>query len=315
MEYRSFGNTGIEVSVAGLGAGGVSRLGRGNGTPEAQAIKVVHRALELGVNFFDTAAAYRTEDLLGRALGSHRPDVVLCSKVGPRSADGSLLDRSTLRTALELALTKLNTDYLDVYMLHRVRAEDYEYCSTELYEELATLRGEGKLRAIGLTESTSLDVGHRALQLAVRETKWDVVMVAFNLFNQSAREAVVPGAVEHNAAVVVMGAALSRHGPYAVPEEISDEVARLEQEGRIGHGVIDPERPFAALVEAGLITSSVDAAYRFIAYEPGVSVILIGTSSVDHLEANIRSVEAGPLAPAARQALISTFSGFEIARA
>ena len=81
MEYTTLGRTGLKVSVAGLGCGGFSRLGLGTGKSEADAIAIIREALDLGVNLFDTAAAYGTEPVLGKALaGVPRDKVVICTK-------------------------------------------------------------------------------------------------------------------------------------------------------------------------------------------------------------------------------------------
>ena len=81
MEYTTLGRTGLKVSVAGLGCGGFSRLGLGTGKSEAHAIGIIRAALDLGVNLFDTAAAYGTEPVLGKALrGVPREQVVICTK-------------------------------------------------------------------------------------------------------------------------------------------------------------------------------------------------------------------------------------------
>ena len=81
MEYTTLGRTGLEVSVAGLGCGGFSRLGLGTGKSEADAIAIIREAMDLGVNLFDTAAAYGTEPVLGKALaGVARDKVVICTK-------------------------------------------------------------------------------------------------------------------------------------------------------------------------------------------------------------------------------------------
>ena len=81
MEYVMLGRTGLRVSVAGLGCGGFSRLGLGRGKSEAEAVALIHQALDLGVNLFDTAAAYGTEALLGKALeGVPREEVVIATK-------------------------------------------------------------------------------------------------------------------------------------------------------------------------------------------------------------------------------------------
>src|ERR1700683_3236882 len=92
MEYLTLGRTGLRVSVAGLGCGGNSRLGLGTGKGEDDAVALVRAAIELGVNFFDTAEAYGTERVLGRALaGVARDSVVVSSKSRILGADGNLL--------------------------------------------------------------------------------------------------------------------------------------------------------------------------------------------------------------------------------
>src|SRR5689334_10814300 len=81
MEYTMLGRTGLKVSVAGLGCGGFSQLGLGTGKDETHAIGIIHQALDLGVNLFDTAASYSTEPVLGKALRSvPREEVVICTK-------------------------------------------------------------------------------------------------------------------------------------------------------------------------------------------------------------------------------------------
>jgi aryl-alcohol dehydrogenase-like predicted oxidoreductase len=102
MEYTTLGRTGLRVSVAGLGCGGFSQLGLGAGKSEADAIGIIHEALDLGVNLFDTAAAYGTEPVLGKALhGVPREKVVICTKApfgvsNPNSTPERGMSRSML---------------------------------------------------------------------------------------------------------------------------------------------------------------------------------------------------------------------------
>ena len=210
MDYRIFGRTGLSVSTAGIGTGGASRLGLSNGGTEEQAIAVIHRALDLGINYFDTAEGYHTEDVVGRALEGHRDEIVISSKIAPSHADGTMLDRAGLRRALETALGLLRTEMVDVYHLHRPSLEQYDYCLAELVPELEALRDEGKLRFIAISESTSADGEHTMLHRAVQDDCWDVIMTAFNLFNQRARTEVFPLTIEKDIAVEIMGAARVR---------------------------------------------------------------------------------------------------------
>src|SRR5436853_7156763 len=127
MEYTTLGRTGLRVSVAGLGCGGFSRLGLGTGKDEAHAIGIIHAALDDGVNLFDTAAAYGTEPVLGKALrGVPREDVVICTKApfGVSNPD-SRPERAV--ASLDRSLKELGTDYIDVYQLHGIAPRAYAH--------------------------------------------------------------------------------------------------------------------------------------------------------------------------------------------
>src|SRR4051812_47359447 len=117
MQTISLGRTGLVVGVAGLGCGGHSRLGMANGADEAHASSVVAAALDLGVNFVDTARAYGTEAAVGRAIAGRRDRVVISTKALPAGASG-LMNAAELRESLELSLRRLGTDYVDVFHLH-----------------------------------------------------------------------------------------------------------------------------------------------------------------------------------------------------
>src|SRR5262245_2177643 len=103
MQYRTLGRTGLRVSVAGLGTGGPSRLGQQTHGDEAEAHRVVHRALDLGINLLDTAADYaESEAILGRALhGVPRDRYLLATKCAPARPDGSLLTPAQLTESCE----------------------------------------------------------------------------------------------------------------------------------------------------------------------------------------------------------------------
>src|SRR5258706_10211894 len=115
MDYTTLGRTGLRVGVAGLGCGGFSRLGLGTGKSEAHAESIVRRALELGVNLFDTAAAYGTEAAVGRAIkGVARDQVVICTKAHMPGGDGTTAAKAVV-DSLENSLRELDTDHIDVF--------------------------------------------------------------------------------------------------------------------------------------------------------------------------------------------------------
>lgn len=285
------GRTGLRVGVAGLGCGGHSRLGRTRGASEAESIAIVERALDLGVNLIDTAAAYRTEEIVGKAISGQRDSVVLSTKVLPEDRSGPI-DAARLEHVLHRSLTRLQTDHVDVYHLHGVTAEQYPRCRDELVPALQRLREQGKLRFLGLTERFGADPQHRMLERALVDDCWDVVMVGFNLLNPSARERVFAPAARGGVGTLVMFAvrrALSRS------DELRRVVTGLVERGEIPAAAVDLEDPLGFLVHEGGAESVVDAAYRFCRHEPGAHVILTGTGRLEHLEQNVRSICRGPL--------------------
>ncbi|MFJ8951138.1 aldo/keto reductase [Streptomyces sp. NPDC102381] len=148
----------LEVSRIGLGAMGMSHGYTGSGTDDTESIRTVHRALELGVTFIDTAeiyGPYANEELLGRALKGRRDQVVLATKFGlvSHAGDGAWnLDSSpaNIRTAVEGSLKRLGTDHIDLYYQHRV---DPNTPIEETAGAVAELITEGKVRAFGLSEA------------------------------------------------------------------------------------------------------------------------------------------------------------------
>ena len=108
MEYRTFGRTGLRVSVCGLGGGGESRLGLAKGSTEDEAIAVVRRALDLGVTYVDTAPSYGTEDVIGRALQGSADEVVVSSKTLVRRDDGSPVEQAAAAGLLRRDLRRLS---------------------------------------------------------------------------------------------------------------------------------------------------------------------------------------------------------------
>ena len=309
MEYRTFGRTGLRVSVCGLGGGGESRLGLKKGSTDDQAIGVVQRAVELGINYFDTAPNYGTEDVVGRALERHRADVVISTKTVARRKDGSLVAGADVRRALEESLRKLRSDVVDVYHVHRVRPEDYEHTVAEIVPELQTLRDEGKLRFLGISESTGGDARHAMLCRAAQDGCWDVMMAGFTFFNQSARDLLLPVAIGKDIAIEIMASARSY---FSRPDQLAAEIGRLADAGVIGRDEVDLADPLRFLAEAGVDSLS-EASYRFVAHEPGVHVVLVGTGNPTHLEQNARALSAGPLPAEVSQQLTSLFGHLSMA--
>ena len=154
MQHIKLG--GLEVSRIGLGAMGMSAAYTGAGTDDAESVRTIHRALELGVTLIDTAETYgpfTNEELIGRAIKGRRDEIVVATKFGRISharGGARILDSSpaNIRAAAEGSLTRLGTDYIDLYYQHRV---DPSTPIEDTIGALAELVAEGKVCHIGLS--------------------------------------------------------------------------------------------------------------------------------------------------------------------
>lgn len=155
---RSLGANGLTVAPLGLGCMGMSAsYGVASERDESEAIATIHRALELGINFFDTAEVYgpyANEDLVGKALAGRRSEAVIATKFGWRIEKGKMtgLDSSpaNIRSAVEGSLRRLKTDYIDLLYQHRV---DPAVPIEEVVMTMSGLVREGKVRYLGLSEA------------------------------------------------------------------------------------------------------------------------------------------------------------------
>jgi aryl-alcohol dehydrogenase-like predicted oxidoreductase len=304
MEYVTLGRTEIRVSVAGLGCGGFSRLGLGTGKSHAEAVALVRQALDMGVNLFDTAAAYGTEAVVGEAI-KHVPReaVVIATKAWiPRSEGRRAAERAV--ASLEGSLRRLGTDYIDIFQLHGVMPEAYEQACEVIAPALLKEQAKGKLRHLGVTETASDDPEHEMLERAVEDEMWDVVMVAFHMMHQNARAKVFPRTIANRVGTLLMFAV---RNIFSRPERLASALRELTQRRELPRWLADAPNPLGFLLHEAGAKSITEAAYRFARHEPGVDVVLFGTGDPDHLRANIASLLAPPLPLADRLTLTKLF--------
>ena len=207
MEYRRFGRTGLPVSVAGLGTGGPSNLGQNTGVSEADAIRVVHRALDMGINLIDTAASYKdSEAVLGRALRDvPRDSYVLASKfMANDQQQGTPFPLEVLEESLHESLRRLGVEYLDVFQFHGVQARLYDQVMERFLPEARRWQQQGKFRFLGITENFRSDGTHKMLQQALTDDHFDTMMVGYNLLAPGAERVVLPQAQRNDVGVMVM---------------------------------------------------------------------------------------------------------------
>ncbi|WP_405771407.1 aldo/keto reductase [Actinacidiphila glaucinigra] len=190
MNHVTLGD--LDVSRIGLGTMGMSYGYTGAGEDDAESIRTVHRALELGVTFLDTAEVYgpyTNEELVGRALKGRRDDVVLATKFGFLSHTGrpsGQLDSSpdSIRTAVEGSLKRLGTDHIDLYYQHRV---DPQVPIEETIGTLAGLITEGKIVHIGLSEA-----GPETIRRAHTVHPVNAVQTEYSLWTRDPETRVLP---------------------------------------------------------------------------------------------------------------------------
>ncbi|WP_329562415.1 aldo/keto reductase [Streptomyces uncialis] len=180
MRHVSLG--GLDVSRIGLGCMGMSAFYTGAGTDEAEAVRTIHRAIDLGVTLLDTAEVYgpyTNEELVGRALADRRDEVVLATKFGILSHSGPGARRGpdssprNIRAAVEGSLRRLGTDRIDLYYQHRV---DPDTPIEETMGVLAELVADGKIRYVGLSEAgpETIRRAHAAHPVAALQTEYSL---------------------------------------------------------------------------------------------------------------------------------------------
>jgi aryl-alcohol dehydrogenase-like predicted oxidoreductase len=319
MERRRLGRTGLQVSVLGSGAGAVGGLFTKGAAADQE--RALARAIEAGINYFDTAAIYgngESERNLGRALKTLKPDVVVGTKVRLTAEHRKDVAGAIVR-GMEDSLKRMGRDHVDLFQLHNpLAAQDagdklaVEIALEQVAPAMEKLRASGKTRFIGFS-----GVGEPAALLQAVESKlFDTVQVVYNALNPSAggpMPAGAPGldygrlldkakAADMGTIIIraLAGGALSgttdRHPlamqdvpPIGSAPDFAADVARAKQ--------LEP------LVRDGAAGSLTELGERFVISHPAVSTMLIGYSTLDHLEAAIAAVEKGPLPDAALKRL------------
>src|SRR5471030_3084798 len=290
MEYRPLGKTGLTVSVAGLGCGGNSRLGLGRGASFDDCVAVVRTAVDLGVNFLDTAEAYGTEEIVGAAARCYARDrLVISTKAIFKSGDDT---GETVARRVDAALRRLGLDYVDIFHFHAVHPEAYEYHRDVLAPALTKLKEQGKVRHIGITETGPRDPEQKMLAQAIQQTPWEVIMLAYSLMNQGARRGIFPTTARRGIGTLLMFVVRNIFSNAAYRRDV---FAKLVEQGHLEPSILSDGDPLGFLVADGAAESITDAAYRYARHEQGADVILFGTGNKDHVKANVESILRPPL--------------------
>lgn len=285
MKLRPFGNTGMNVSEIGLGAWQLANPDWGVDS-KSEALRVIQKSLEAGCNFFDTAPGYaggRSEELLGEGLKSMRKDVMLCTKFG-HTAEG-LTDFSTnaIHQSIEASLRRLQTDYLDIVLMHNPPREMMDGRVASQYAEFEKLKAEGKIREYGV----SLD-WREELEMVVDTTQSKALEVFFNALYQEPLPA-FQKAHENGVGIIVKVPLDSGwlSGRYRKGHQFDDIRKRWPPEVVARRSELVEQ--FAALVPEG--TSMAHAALQFILAQPQVSTIIPGAKSAEQALDNFAAAD------------------------
>ncbi len=201
MELRPFGQTGIQISAIGFGCW---EIGGGYGSiEESEFIEAISRALDLGINCFDTAEAYgfgASEKSLAKALGSRRKEAVITTKFGIGYPDAPNYRDSTRKRvfeSIERSLKALNTDYIDVYLIHW---PDRNTPFEEPMHALDDLVKQGKVRAVGVSNFKQSEI-----ERCARARRVDVVQYCWNMFDRRMQKEIFPYCRESGIGVMAYG--------------------------------------------------------------------------------------------------------------
>ena len=315
MEVRTLGRTGLQVAVLGFGCGAVGGL-MVRGSPRDQE-RAVARAVELGINYFDTAASYgngESEKNLGRVLATLKPNVYVGTKVGVPSAERGRTGPAIV-ASLEASLRRLGREAVDLFQLHNAvteRGEDADFTPRMVLDEavptLQRLQREGKIRFFGITAIGDAD----ALHTVVAARAIDTMQMPYNLLNPSAggkvplrypaqdfKELMVRG---REAGVGVIGIRVLAAGALsgeATRHPIAAPSVEPIASGSSYGADLARARMLRPLVDEGYAGSLVEASIRYAISHPAMCTALIGIATPEQFEVAASAATEGPLSPVA----------------
>ena len=315
MENRKLGRTGLDVSVLGFGCGAVGGL-MVRGTPADQE-RAVARAIELGINYFDTAAMYgngESERNLGRVMKSLKPDIRVGTKVRIPAGERNRV-AAAVTQSLEASLQRLQLERVDLFQLHNHITRDGrdsdltpEIVLGEVVPAFERSREQGKTRFYGITAVGDTPALHQVADARA----FDTAQVSYNLLNPSAGATVPAGYPAHDFGDLLGHTRAANMGVINIRVLAAGALSGSEERHPLGSPTVEPigsgstyhldaerARRLQPLIQEGHAESLIDAALRFAIANAAVSTVLVGYSTLDQLEYAARSLNKGPLSRAA----------------
>jgi len=325
MEKRKLGRTGLDISLLTFGCGAVGGLmTKGSAADQERAVA---RALEAGVNHFDTAVAYgngASEENLGRVLGGLKPNVIVSTKVRVPAARPDI--GAAIAASLEGSLQRLGRDHVDVFQLHNVIAERADGLTMSVEEVLSDVvpalnraREQGKTRHIGFTAIGETAALHRV----VESRAFDTAQVPYNVLNPSAGEAIPAAYPAQDYGGILDRAAEAGVGTIGIRALAGGALSGSEARNALGLSIVEPigsgatyaadvarARRLEPVVREGHAGSLTELAMRFVISNPALSTAEIGLANIAELEAALSAVEKGRLSGVALARLKELQAGF-----
>jgi len=286
MEYRILGRTGLRVSEVGFGAMTIGGEVFG-ATDDAESLRAVNKAIDLGINLIDTADAYgrgHSEELLAQVLKTRRHEVILATKGGNQFTvrQGQRnFDPDYITAALENSLERLGIETIDLYQLHNPSAEIMR--QGEIFDRLDRFKREGKIRHYGV----SLESVEDGL-VAVENGRPDTLQVVYNIMHQDPEERLFPLAMQRNIGIIAR-VPLERgvlSGRFGRTETFAEDDARGQM---FRDDKLNEMKSALAELEFLVkddVSNLADAALRFTISHPAVSTVIPGIRSVAQAESN-----------------------------
>ncbi len=308
MHYRALGKSGIPVSLVSYGGGGPSQFGRAAGLTANQRRDLIARALDLGINMFDTAANYGdSEPQLGQALkGVPRDSYLIATKWSWKTGGDELPHPDSLLASVEQSMKRLNTDVIDIMQIHGILPGTYHNITNKYASTLRKLKEQGKARLIGFSQMMTEDPKLTVPVAALKEHPdlWDSIMLKYGILNQYAAKEALPLAQKHGVAILNMA-------PVRFTLTRQHELDQLLETWR-SEGEVDVDHPKIRNGFDWLITEDaptiIAAGYKFAADHPAISTVISGTSNINHLEENVAAFD-NPSLPEEHTVLLKKLLG------
>lgn len=277
MKTRQLGNSDLYVSEIGLGCMSL-------GTNETEAIQIIHEALDLGINFLDTADLYNfglNEELVGKALQGKREQIILATKVGNRwteEKNGWSWDPSKayIKEEVKESLRRLKTDYIDLYQLHGGTIEDNIDEVIETFEEL---KQEGFIRHYGISS-----IRPNVIRQFAERSNIVSILMEYNMFNRRPEEW-FPFLQEHNISIIA-------RGPLAkglLTHNNDQKLAKVKEKCYLSYNFDEVKHAVSRIKEITDERSLTETALQYCLHTPAIAALIPGASSIDQLRENVKA--------------------------